>query len=107
LTELPLSAHTAHALTHAVAEGLMVLDVAPHREEILAKMAMVATGQPWRPIMVWPWMGPMSPPARRRRKAGGPAARKPEPSAPAGPGSGGKRKASGAICSRTTGSCRC
>jgi hypothetical protein len=52
LTGLPLSAHTAHALTHAVAEGLTVLDVAPHREEILAKIAMVATGQPWRPIMV-------------------------------------------------------
>jgi hypothetical protein len=52
LTGLPLSVHTAHVLTHAVAEGLTVLDVAPHREAIFAKIAMVATGQPWRPIMV-------------------------------------------------------
>jgi hypothetical protein len=52
LTGLPLSVHTAHALTHAVAEGLTVLDVAPHREAMFAKIAMVATGQPWRPIMV-------------------------------------------------------
>jgi hypothetical protein len=52
LTGLPLSAHTAHELTQAVAEGLTVLDVAPHREEILATIAVVATGQPWRPLMV-------------------------------------------------------
>ncbi len=52
LTGLPLSAHTAHALTQAVAEGLTVLDVAPSREEILTKIATVAAGQPWRPILV-------------------------------------------------------
>jgi hypothetical protein len=52
LTGLPLSAHTAHELTQAVAEGLTVLDVAPQREEIHATIATVATGQPWRPIMV-------------------------------------------------------
>ena len=52
LTGLPLSAHTAHEVTQAVAEGLTVLDVAPSREEIVAKIAAVATGQPWRPILV-------------------------------------------------------
>ena len=52
LTGLPLSAHTAHEVTQAVAEGLTVLDVAPSREEILAKIAAVAAGQPWRPILV-------------------------------------------------------
>jgi hypothetical protein len=31
---------------------LTVLDVAPSREEILAKITAVATGQPWRPILV-------------------------------------------------------
>jgi hypothetical protein len=31
---------------------LTVLDVAPSREEIITKIAAVATGQPWRPILV-------------------------------------------------------
>lgn len=52
LTGLSLSAHTAHEVTQAVAAGLTVLDVAPSREEILAKITAVATGQPWRPILV-------------------------------------------------------
>jgi hypothetical protein len=52
LTGLPLSAHTAHDVTQAVTEGLTVLDVAPSRAEILAKIAAVAAGQPWRPILV-------------------------------------------------------
>jgi hypothetical protein len=52
LTGLPLRAHTAHEVTQAVAPGLTVLDVAPSREAIVAKIAAVATGQPWRPILV-------------------------------------------------------
>lgn len=52
LTGLSLRAHTAHEVTQAVAEGLTVLDVAPSQEEILATVAAVAMGQPWRPILV-------------------------------------------------------
>jgi hypothetical protein len=52
LTGLPLSTHTAHEVTQAVGEGLTVLDVAPSWEEIVAKITAVATGQPWRPILV-------------------------------------------------------
>ena len=52
LTGLPLSPHTAHAVTQAVGEGLTVLDVAPSRQEIVAKLTAVAIGQPWRPILV-------------------------------------------------------
>jgi len=52
LTGLSLSAHTAHEVTQAVAAGLTVLDVAPSREELLAKITAVATGQPWRPVLV-------------------------------------------------------
>ena len=52
LTGLPLSAHTAHEMTHEVAEGWTVLDVAPSREEVVVKIAAVAMGQPWRPILV-------------------------------------------------------
>jgi hypothetical protein len=51
-TGLPLSAHTAHEVTPAVAHGWTVLDVAPSREEIVAKIAARAEGQPWRPILV-------------------------------------------------------
>jgi hypothetical protein len=46
LTGLSLSAHTAHEATQAVAAGLTVLDVAPSRQEIVAKVIAVATGQP-------------------------------------------------------------
>jgi Uncharacterised protein family (UPF0236) len=52
LTGLPLSVHTAHEVTQAVAEGLTVLDVAPSREEVVAKIVAVAEGRPWRPILV-------------------------------------------------------
>jgi Uncharacterised protein family (UPF0236) len=52
LTGLPLSAHTAHEVTQAVAEGLTVLEVAPSREDLAARIAAVATGQTWRPILV-------------------------------------------------------
>jgi hypothetical protein len=52
LTGLPLSAHTAHAVTQEVAAGLGVLEVAPTPEEITARVAAVAAGRTWRPIMV-------------------------------------------------------
>jgi len=52
LTGVSLSAHTAHEVTQEVAQGLTVWDVAPSRAEILAKIAAVAVGQPWRPILV-------------------------------------------------------
>jgi hypothetical protein len=51
-TGLPVSEHTAHEVTQAVAEGVGVLDVAPTREEIAAKLAVVAAGPPWRPILL-------------------------------------------------------
>lgn len=52
LTGWPLRAPTAHAVPHAVAEGWTVLAVAPTPEEIVAKIAAVAAGQSWRPILV-------------------------------------------------------
>jgi hypothetical protein len=52
LTGLPLRAHTAHDVTPAVAAGVPGLDVAPSQEESLAKIATVAEGQPWRPLLV-------------------------------------------------------
>ena len=51
-TGWPLSAHTAHEVTPEVAAGLTVLDVAPSREEMATKIAAVAAGHTWRPILV-------------------------------------------------------
>jgi hypothetical protein len=52
LTGVGVSTARLHGLTNTVAEGLSVLDVAPPREEVLAKIAAVATGRRWRPIGV-------------------------------------------------------
>jgi hypothetical protein len=52
LTGLSLRAHTAHAVTPAVAAGLTVWDGAPSRAAIRATITAIATGQPWRPILV-------------------------------------------------------
>ena len=52
LTGVELSTARMHELTNTVAEGLGVLDVAPAREEIAAKIAAVATGRCWRPVVV-------------------------------------------------------
>lgn len=52
LTGVPLSTERMHDLTNAVANGVGVLDVAPTREEIMAKIAAVAAGRRWRPILV-------------------------------------------------------
>jgi hypothetical protein len=52
LTGVGLSSARMHELANAVAEGLEILDVAPPREEILAKIAAVAAERRWRPIGV-------------------------------------------------------
>jgi hypothetical protein len=44
LTGLPLRAHSACEVTQAVSDGLTVLEVAPSREAILAKIAAVLGG---------------------------------------------------------------
>lgn len=52
LTGVELSTERLHEVTNTVAEGVGVLDVAPAREEVAAKIAAVAAGQRWRPIVV-------------------------------------------------------
>lgn len=52
LTGVEVSTARMHELTNAVGEGLGVLDVAPPREEIAAKIAAVAEGRRWRPVVV-------------------------------------------------------
>jgi hypothetical protein len=76
LTGLPLSAHTAHEMTQGVAAGLTVLDVAPSREDILAKIAAVATGQTWRPILVLAIDGADVPPRPETAKGQRPGRKK-------------------------------
>jgi len=52
LTGLKVSESSAHMLTNEIARGVGVLEVAPTREEIVAKVAQVAAGGHRRPIMV-------------------------------------------------------
>lgn len=52
LTGVELSTEGMHELTNSVAQGLGVMEVAPLRQEMEAKMAEVAAGRRWRPIGV-------------------------------------------------------
>jgi len=52
LTGVPFGSERMHTVTHQVAEGLMVLDGAPAREEIERRIASVSTGRLRRPVMV-------------------------------------------------------
>lgn len=52
LTGLSVRAHTAHAVTNEVAEGLGVLEVSPLPEDIAARIAAVAQEQKGPPIVV-------------------------------------------------------
>jgi hypothetical protein len=52
LTGMALSTAGMPELSNAVADGIGVVEVAPTREEIAAKIAAVAEGRRWRPVMV-------------------------------------------------------
>lgn len=52
LTGIEASSHIAHEATNEVALKLGVLDVAPSREEIAARIEEVGRGKKWRPIVV-------------------------------------------------------
>lgn len=52
LTGLSFSAHIAHEVVGELTEGLTVLSVSPSREELAQKVALVAQGKKWRPILV-------------------------------------------------------
>lgn len=52
LTGLSLSDHIAHEVVGELGEGLSVLDVSPQAEEIAQRVASVAAGKRWRPIVV-------------------------------------------------------
>ena len=52
LSGVAVSRERMHTLTHQVAEGLGVLDVAPSREEIERRVAQVAAGRFRRPVLV-------------------------------------------------------
>ena len=73
LTGVELSTERMPELTNTVAQGLGVMDVAPLREEIEAKVAEVAAGRRWRPIVVLAIAGadvPTRPETAKARRAG-------------------------------------
>ena len=52
LSGVAVSSERMHTLTHQVAEGLGMLEVAPSREEIDRRVAQVAAGRFRRPVLV-------------------------------------------------------
>jgi len=73
LTGVALSTERRPELTNSMAEGLGVLEVAPTRQEIEAKVAHVAQGRRGRPILVWAIAGvhvPTRPEAAKGRRPG-------------------------------------
>jgi hypothetical protein len=73
LTGVGLSSACMHELTNSVAAGVGVLAVAPSPEEIAAKIAQVAQGRHWRPIVVLAIDGadvPTRPEAAKARRPG-------------------------------------
>jgi hypothetical protein len=52
LTGVSLGSERMHTLTNRAAEGLSVLDIAPSREQIEARIAQVAAGKWRRPVVV-------------------------------------------------------
>ena len=53
LTGLSLSDHTIHAVAGELSHELGVLDVSPPAAEIAQRVAEMAAGKTWRPVMVW------------------------------------------------------
>ena len=73
LSGIAVSSERMHTLTHQVAEGLTVLDVAPSREAIERRVAAVAAGRFRRPVLVLGIDGayvPTRPESARGRRPG-------------------------------------
>jgi len=73
LTGIGVSSERMHTLTHRVADGLNVLEVAPSRDEIDQRVAQVATGRVRRPVLVLGIDGayvPSRPESARGRRPG-------------------------------------
>ena len=73
LSGLSVSSERLHTLTNQVAEGLIVLDVAPSRDEIDQRVAQVAAGRFRRPVLVLGIDGayvPSRPESARGRRPG-------------------------------------
>lgn len=76
LTGVELSTERRHELTNAVGQGLGILDVAPTPEEMRAKIATVAEGRRWRPVVVLAIDGADVPTRPETAKGGRPGRKK-------------------------------
>lgn len=73
LSGVTVSSERMHTLTHQVAEGLSVVEVAPSREEIDRRVRQVAAGRFRRPVLVLGMAGayvPSRPESARGRRPG-------------------------------------
>lgn len=76
LTGLKVSESAAHTLTNKIAQGVGVVEVAPSREEIWAKVAQVTKGKRRRPVMVLAIDGAYVPTRPEAAKGGRPGRKK-------------------------------
>ena len=105
LSGITVSSERMHTVTHQVAAGLGVVEVAPSREEIDRRVAQVAAGRCRRPVLVLGIDGALS---RRLLRAHGDAARGKRGTAPVGRDgatSGAKPRGFGFTCSMASALC--
>jgi hypothetical protein len=73
-TGMEFSAHSLHESVNRVAEGLNILDVCPSKAEVDEKIARIAEGKRWRPVMMMTIDGAKEPvrpePSPRKGKRG-------------------------------------
>jgi hypothetical protein len=73
-TGMQFSAHSLHESVNRVAEGLNILDTCPSKAEVEEKIARIAEGKRWRPVMMMTIDGAKEPvrpePSPRKGKRG-------------------------------------
>jgi hypothetical protein len=105
LSSIGVSSERMHTLTHRIAAGLSVLEVAPSRDEIDQRVAQVATGRVRRPVLVLGIDGayvPSRPESARGRRPAKPAS---EPDGHGGSTNGVKPRSFASISLMATASC--
>jgi hypothetical protein len=107
LTGLSLSDHTIHTVAGELSHELGVLDVSPPAAEMARRVAELAAGKTWRPVLVLAIDGAFVP--TRPEEAKGPAAGRQSrgPSGPRGKGHGRRPRGVAAPWWIGSGSCIC
>jgi hypothetical protein len=107
LSGMTVSSERMHTITHQVAEGLSVVEVAPSREEIDRRVRQVAAGRFRRPVLVLGIDGAYVPSRLRARAGAAPGKHATGRDGHAGDTSGAKPRGFASTCSTASASCMC